>query len=156
MFRLLRLAVCAGALSALCLAIVCSSGCGQSGPPRGAVQGRVTIGGQPLANGRILFLPAEGPAVSAVIVNGDYQLSESDGPIAGVNRVEVDAAMDLGFAIDDEAAFAQRGGRPLPPNSVPPEFNRNSKLSIDIHSGADNALDVAIPGAMQTAAVSRR
>jgi hypothetical protein len=156
MLYLLRLAVCAGALSALCLAIVCSSGCGQSGPSRGAVKGRVTIGGQPLANGRILFLPAEGPTVSAVILNGDYQLPSSEGPIAGVNRVEVEAAMDLGFAIDDEAAFAQRGGRPLPPNPVPPEFNRNSKLSIDIQSSEDNALDVTIPGAMQTAAASRR
>jgi hypothetical protein len=156
MLHLLRLVVCVGALSALCLAIVCSSGCGQSGPPRGAIKGRVTIGGQPLANGRILFLPAQGPVVSAVIVNGDYQLSQSEGPIAGVNRVEVDAAMDLGFTIDDEAAFAQRGGRPLPPSPVPPEFNRNSKLSIDIRTGTGNALDVTIPGTMQTAAASRR
>ena len=156
MFHLLRLLVCAGALALLVLAVLGSSGCSQAGPARGAVKGHVTIGGQPLASGRILFLSAEGPTVSAVIVNGQYELPRHEGPIEGSNRVEIEAAMNLGFAIDDEAAFAQRGGRPLPPNLVPSEFNRNSKLSIEIKSGEDNALDVVIPGAMQTAAAFRR
>ena len=135
--------------------MICSTGCGHSGLPRGSVKGRVTVGGQPMASGRILFLPAEGPAVSAVVANGEYQLPRSEGPIAGANRVEVEADKNLGFAIDDEAAFAERGGRPLPPNAVPPDFNRNSKLSIEIKSGEDHSLDITIPGAAQTAAAQR-
>jgi hypothetical protein len=155
MLHLLRLLVCAGTLSALAIAIVCSSGCSDSGMPRGAVQGRVTIGGQPLAKGRILFLPIapnEGPTVSAVIVNGEYSLSRHEGPIDGQNRVELEAELNLGFAIDDEAAFARRGGRPLPPNPIPPEFNLNSKLAIDIKSGEENSLDIAVPSAVQMTA----
>jgi hypothetical protein len=150
MLHLLRLLVCAGALSALAIAIVCSSGCSDSGTPRGSVQGRVTIGGQPMAKGRILFLPIapnEGPTVSAAVANGEYSLARHEGPLAGPNRVELEADLNLGFAIDDEAAFAQRGGRPLPPNPVPPEFNRNSKLVVEIKSGEENSLDVSVPSA---------
>ena len=133
------------AFPALALAMMCASGCGQSGLPRGAVKGRVTIGGQPLASGRVLFLPSQGPTVSAVIVNGEYQLPRHEGPAAGANRVEVEADMNLGFAIDDEAAFTKRGGRPLPPNLVPAAFNRDSKLTIDIRCGEDHSLDISIP-----------
>ena len=79
-----------------------------------------------------------------------------EGPVAGTNRVEVEADMNLGFAIDDEAAFAERGGRPLPPNPVPAAFNRDSKLTIDIRSGEDHSLDITIPAATQTAAAMKR
>jgi hypothetical protein len=152
MLPLLRLLVCASGGWAIALAIVFASGCGQSGLPRGAVKGRVTIGGQPLANGRVLFLPTQGPTVSAVIVNGEYQLPRHEGPVAGINRVEVEADMNLGFAIDDEAAYARRGGRPLPHSPVPPAFNRDSKLTLDVRSGEEHSLDIAIPAATQTAA----
>src|SRR5688572_10415025 len=105
------------------------AGCGSSGPPRAAIQGHVTAGGQPLAAGRILFTPAapnKGPATTARITNGKYELSAADGPVVGANRVQVEADLNLGFALDDEAAYAQRGGAPLPPQPIPPEFNLNS------------------------------
>lgn len=155
MLHLLRLLVCAGAISVLALSIVCSSGCSDTGAPRGAVQGRVTIGGQPLAKGRILFLPIapnEGPTVSGAVANGEYALARHEGPLAGPNRVELEADLNLGFPIDDEAAFAQRGGRPLPPNPIPPEFNRNSKLAIEIKTGEDNVLDIAVPSSTHVTA----
>lgn len=146
-------------LAILALSAACLAGCGTSdGLSRGAVQGRVTIGGAPLAKGRILFLPqapTSGPTVSAAIENGVYELPRHEGPVAGTNRVQVEAALDLGFAIDDEAAFAQRGGRPLPPNPVPPDFNRQSKLTFEVQSGEDNTFNVTIPAATQTASASR-
>jgi hypothetical protein len=64
--------------------------------------------------------------------------------------------MDLGFALDDEAAFARRGGRPLPPNPIPPAFNRNSKLVIEIKPTDENVLDVTVPAAAQAAALATR
>jgi hypothetical protein len=147
------------ALSVFVLAAASLSGCGGSdGLSRGAVQGRVTIGGAPLAKGRILFLPqapTSGPTVSATVENGVYELPRHEGPVAGTNRVQVEAALDLGFAIDDEAAFAQRGGRPLPPNPVPPEFNRNSTLVVEIKADDENSFDVTVPAAGQTASASR-
>ena len=149
------LAVRAVSLIALALAVSSSAGCGQNGLPRGAVQGRVTIGGQPLARGRVLFLPASGPTVTATVVNGEYQLPSHEGPIAGANRVEVEAELDLGFAIDDEAAFARLGGRPLPPSPIPPEFNLRSQLELAVEAGGEHTLDIAIPAAAQVSARGR-
>ncbi len=160
MLQLLRTNRCAVGTAALSLGLVVLAGCGPGdGLTRGPIKGRVTVGGQPLAKGRVLFLPVApntGPTVSAPIVGGDYQLPRREGPVVGKNRVEVEAELDLGFAIDDEAAFAQRGGWPLPPNSVPPEFNRNSQLVIEIKPGEENALDIAVPSTASAAATASR
>lgn len=158
MTYLLRTTLHLVALATLVLALAGSTGCGGDGLSRGPITGQVTLGGQPLASGRILFMPMapnKGPTVSAPIIGGQYTLSRKEGPIAGQNRVEVEANLDLGFAIDDEAAFAQRGGRPLPPNPVPADFNRNSKLTVEVKPGEDNKFDVTIPAAAQTASAYR-
>jgi len=108
----------------------------------------VTVGGQPLAKGRILFVPVapnKGPATSALVDAGTYRIPKNEGPVAGKNRVEVEADLNLGFSLDDEAAFAKRGGKPLPPNSVPPQFNRESQLVAEVKPGAENTFDVSIP-----------
>jgi hypothetical protein len=129
-----------------CLALFATLGC-SSGPKRGAIAGNVTIAGKPLPSGRILFVPAaplEGPAVSAVIAGGAYELPRNEGPLVGPHRVEVEADPDLGFALDDEQAYAARGRRPLPPGPIPPAFNRQSQLAVDIQPG-DNTFHVAIP-----------
>jgi hypothetical protein len=131
-----------------------AGGCGRSGPPRAAIHGRVTVAGQPLAGGRILFTPVapnDGPAVSARIVGGEYQLSRKEGPAIGANRVEIEGDLNLGFALDDEAAFAQRGGAPLPPDPIPPEYNRRSILSFEVKAGEDNTYDVTVPHVQQMA-----
>jgi hypothetical protein len=140
---------------ACCLVAVVLGGCGGSGPRRAPVAGKVTIGGQPLAKGRILFIPEApnaGPATSAAIVGGAYQIPQAEGAVIGRNRVEVEAEWNLGFAIDDEAAYAKRGGRPLPPNPIPPQYNRESTLVADIKAGQDNTFDITIPGARHSAA----
>lgn len=130
----------------LLVTIAMTGGCGQDGLPRGAVKGRVTVGGQPLTRGRILFLPQNppGPAVTAMIQDGAYELPSSKGPLVGQNRVEVEGELNLGFALDDEQAFAKRQGAPLPPNPIPPQFNRQSTLSTEVKDG-ENVYDVTIP-----------
>jgi hypothetical protein len=89
--------------------------------------------------------PNAGPATSAVVVAGQYRIPRSEGPVAGKNRVEVEADLNLGFALDNEAAYAKRGGKPLPPNPIPPEFNLQSQLVIDVKADTDNTYDVAVP-----------
>lgn len=129
------------------LALMVVAGCGESGPPRAPIAGSVTVGGAPLKAGRILFLPqapTEGPAASARIVDGQYTLPDDEGPIVGSHRVEVEADLPLSFEIDDEAAFAKAKGK-LPRQPIPPKFNRESTLSVDVKSGEENRFDVAIP-----------
>jgi hypothetical protein len=141
-----------------CIALACAAlltGCGGSDVARAPIEGRVTIAGQPLASGRILFVPLSpnaGPAASARVVDGEYCLSTGEGPAVGQNRVEVEADADIGFAIDDEAAFAQRRGRPLPPDPIPPEFNTRSQLVVEVQAGRQNTFDVTVPQARHTVA----
>lgn len=127
--------------------VLAAAGCGGSGPERGAIAGKVTVSGQPLASGRILFLPQapnKGPTASATIVGGEYALDDSDGPVVGANRVEVEATPDLGFEIDDEAAFASRQPSAAPKNPIPPEYGPQSKQSVTVAAG-DNEYNLAIP-----------
>lgn len=136
-------------------AIAVVVGCGQSGPVRAPIQGKVTVGGQPLAAGRILFTPLapnSGPATSAMITAGEYTIPQADGPVVGKNRVEVEAQLNLGFAIDDEAAFAKRGGKPLPPNPIPPQFNRESQLVVEVVPGDANTFNIEVPKSRHTTA----
>lgn len=123
-------------------------GCGRADLPRGAISGTVTVGGQPLQSGRILFLPCDenkGPTVTLPIVNGTYTASKKDGPLIGFQRVEIEADPNLGFAIDDEEAFAKRGGAPLPMQWIPPQFNRQSQLKTEVLANTKNVFDVPIP-----------
>jgi hypothetical protein len=126
------------------------AGCGDSGPARGPITGTVTLGGQPLKLGRIMFTPVEpneGPAVSAPVVDGRYTLARAAGPVAGKNRVEVDSdlAASLGFALEDEEAFAKRGNVKLPPDPIPPTFNRQSTLTVEVAADRENTYNVEIP-----------
>jgi len=138
----------------LCLAAV-PMGCGRAGPPRAAIEGQVTIGELPLKSGRIVFIPLapnEGPAASAAIVDGRYQIDSSEGPIVGQNRVEVESEFELGFSLDDELAFTSGTGQPWPKIAIPPEFNRFSQVTADVKKGETNRFDVAIPAAPHAAA----
>jgi hypothetical protein len=131
----------------LLVALVAMSGCGESGPARAPVMGQVTVAGKPLEAGRILFTPIapnQGPATSARIAAGEYKLPKVEGPVVGQNRVEVEADLKIDFALDDETAFAKRG-KPLPPNPIPPKYNTQSTLAVEIKVGEENKYDVAIP-----------
>src|SRR5690606_30197529 len=108
--------------------------------------GTITFGAAPLKAGRILFVPDDGPAVSARIVDGQYKLPAEEGPVVGANRVEVEADLPVSFALDDEAAMAKAKGR-LPRQPVPSEFNRASTLVVEVQPDAENRFDVAIPAA---------
>lgn len=148
----------ASLLILLALSALAQTGCQDAGPERAPIQGRVTVAGEPLAEGRILFVPiapTEGPTTSATIADGAYQLSYDQGPVVGKHRVEIEAALQLGFELDDEAAFARRGGRRLPPNPIPAEFNCNSKLTVDVAADRENTFDVAIPRARASIASGR-
>jgi hypothetical protein len=138
-------------LSAACLCLslgLALCGCGD-GLSRSTISGKVTVGGAPLKAGRILFIPVpplQGPTASAAVIDGSYAIPVREGPVAGTHRVEVEAELPLGFPIDDEAAFARRGGGPLPPNPIPLEFNRQSQLTTTIKPGK-NTFDVTVPAA---------
>jgi hypothetical protein len=123
-------------------------GCGDTGPERAPIKGKITVGGRPLPSGQILFVPIAptvGPSASAAIKNGEYAMKKDAGPIIGTHRVEVEADLPLGFAIDDDVAFAQRQGKPLPPNPIPKQFNRQSTLTFEIKAKIENDFSLDVP-----------
>ena len=69
------------------LVVLTSAGCGAAGGLE--VSGRVTLDNQPL-DGNILFQPlGEGRSAGGRIAGGRFSLAASDGPQAGVYRVEI-------------------------------------------------------------------
>ncbi|MBX3441874.1 MAG: alpha/beta hydrolase [Planctomyces sp.] len=59
---------------------------------RSAVQGSVSVGGQPLAWGTISFIPKEvsrGPVAAAIVANGRYSIPANRGPLPGAQSVVI-------------------------------------------------------------------
>ena len=81
-----------GALLAAALAAALAAGCGGAPEPprRGAIHGRVTLDGRPVAkaNVRFIALEAHGVNVLAPVADGAYAVPEGQGPVKGKYRVE--------------------------------------------------------------------
>lgn len=149
---MIRFSLCPPAPAWMIVSLMAAAllGCSSAEEGRAPIAGDVSIGGQPLAKGHILFVPVapnEGPTASAAIVNGKYELDGAHGPMIGPNRVQVEA--DLGVALDDEEAVARLGGR-LPPQPIPPQYNRQSTLVYEVLDGQVNEYDIAVPSGRQT------
>ena len=149
-------------LFAMLAAVACIGCGGQKGPLRVAVKGSVAVDGQSLKSGMIRFIPTgqtKGPAAVAMIKNGAYALSRSNGPIVGMHRVEIEATDYHGFAIDDEKAYAKefekRQGQPPPKNSIPELYNRHSTLTADVKADGETKFDFQLATAVMVPNVGR-
>lgn len=70
------------------------AGCGDSGPKRYQVSGKVTYKGKPVPKGFITFEPDsskgnEGPGGGAEIVDGEYSTESGKGVLGGPYRVKI-------------------------------------------------------------------
>jgi hypothetical protein len=83
-----------GAAVVVCLLGIALTGCG-GGPRLAKVTGRVTVAGQPLTTGTIMFHPESGPsAVGGINPDGTYSLTTikpGDGAVVGTHRVTIEA-----------------------------------------------------------------
>ncbi len=73
-----------------CLALMGQGCTGDKGPARIRVMGVVERRAEPLVNGTITFLPAnghEGPAANGVIQNGKFDIPAAEGPTVGPHQV---------------------------------------------------------------------
>jgi hypothetical protein len=89
-----------GNVTALALAFICASGCGDGLPPRVPVSGKVTIDGQPVTFGSIRFVPADGGrlATAQIANDGSFTLTAyklNDGCVPGTHRVAVYAVEEV-------------------------------------------------------------
>jgi hypothetical protein len=118
-------------LLAGCLSV--AIGCGKA-DPRGAVSGEVIYNGNPVETGMVSFEPTEAVITprTVVIEKGKYRLDEAGGLKPGAYCVRITAA--------DASKASQTASKnilglvdfvPL----LPPTWNAQSKLSVDVKPG---------------------
>lgn len=120
----------------------CGGGAGSyEGLKRVAVKGKVTFDGEPVDRGSITLIPID-PASDKVrrsggmIENGEFSITEANGPNVGKYRVEIlwqkktgkqEKDSDTGEMVDIRAEV------------IPAKYNTNSELVMDVVEGADES-----------------
>lgn len=129
----------------VCLGSACLPGCGRgpSGPAREEVTGRVLVNNRPLAAGRIRLTPSretKGPATSAAISEGYFQIPREHGVPAGNYIVQIE---DVGpVDLNDEENFARYRQQKTAVPRLPAQFNERSELLATVKSGEPNLLNL--------------
>ena len=131
------------------LALSAAAGCGDAGPERAEVLGKVTFEGTPVESGSIAFIPAQGttgPSVGGGISGGAYRIARSDGPCLGPHRVEIRATRKTGRQVpagegaSDPAAMIDEIEM-----FIPEKYHSKSTLTANIQSGT-NECDFELTG----------
>lgn len=107
--------------------------------PRVAVSGTVTLGGSPLAQGRIQFLPpkdSNGVLAVGEISDGKYSIPVTSGPVPGKYKIMISSRSP-----SKSSAGEEPGGMPKPePELVPTKYNVKSELESEVtEKGANPA-----------------
>jgi hypothetical protein len=112
---------------------VAAAGC--AGGDRVGLAGRITLDGQPVEYGAILFIPTEGtlsPTAGSEVVDGEYEVSRDKGPKIGVFRVEIRSQRKSGRKV--QAPPPARPGELMEEwvEAIPAAYNRESKLRVEL------------------------
>lgn len=120
----------------LCLAL---AGCSDSGPQRAEVAGDIAIDGKPVEEGAINFIPdkgTKGPGAGGIIKNGKYRIPRAQGPVVGVNRVELTTQRKTGRKIQDPTAKPGVLTDELV-EAFPPAYNVKSTVHREVKAGTN-------------------
>lgn len=137
-----------GSLGVLLIAIAClTSGCGSSGEhPTAKVSGLVTIDGQPLKFGSVLFVP-EGNLPSAeanIRSDGTYDLgtyTSNDGAVIAKHKVMITARLASGSALPEDSVKGAAGTV----SAIPEKYGDLEKSGLVAEVTADtNEIDFAL------------
>ncbi len=135
-----------GLITTTCL--LAAFGCDQQAPPRREpLFGAVKLKGAPLDCGSIQFMPAhEGGQFGsgAVIANGRYFIPEEQGLPVGQYKVVISAGVPRQTAAEAEGELPGESG-PLAEERIPPEFNINSDVIVEISANRQNIYNFDIP-----------
>jgi hypothetical protein len=125
-----------GAL-ALAAAVLPAHGCTR-GPRTYPVSGTVTLDGQPLPEGEILFVPVDGSTGPdpGKVKDGRFELQAR----AGKKRVEVSAARIL------PGGARGAGGEPVPEEIIPDRYNTRSVLTAEVSPEGVNRFEFPLSG----------
>jgi hypothetical protein len=125
----------AGMILFLVATVGCDSGDGLN---RQAISGTVTLDGQPLSSGNILFEPAtkeSGTAVGATIRQGTFAIPRNQGPVPGSYRVRIYASSTT--QAPPASGQSERTPRPMV-ERIPARYNTKTELNTVIIAGRAN------------------
>ena len=139
---------CALVKLTIAASLLLMAGCSKDGVPSKIVYGDVTCGGEPVALGRVRFVPIDetpGPASTGSVVDGEYRIESRGGVPLGKHRVEVFPRKKTGRKV--------MGAHSLEPAEVdeivllgPPEYEGpNSPLVREVTDDMDGRIDIEIP-----------
>jgi hypothetical protein len=122
------------------LLLLFGGGCGD-GSRNEAVSGSVTWQGQPLDQGTMEFVPADGQGVpvGAVIVNGRYQLLSTPGLAPGTYQVRISSRK--GSRPPRPGIPDADMGDPTVKEQLPPQYNIKTELQREVMKGGSNVFD---------------
>jgi len=120
----------------------CLIGCGRSGPQLGAVEGVVTLDGDPLPDAVVSFRPTEGGRTAEGMTdeNGHFTIAfaaGTEGALLGEHEVRVSTFQEK--VIGDDGRVEDPGM----PEKVPKKYNEESELIRNVESG-ENHFDLEL------------
>lgn len=112
--------------------LVVATGCGRGTSDTAPVTGTITLDGQPLTQGTVVFMPEKGLwAKGAIGSDGSFRVATAngDGASIGLNRVTI-CCVEPGTGTEDKPAKWL----------IPPHYGNpaTSGLSFDVKAGIDN------------------
>jgi hypothetical protein len=129
-----------------CVLAVTTVGCEHAplAAKRAKAEGRVTINGQPVANGYVRFMALDpnGTNVSALIKDGHYSVPENQGPTKGKYRVEFNVPSAQKKMVPDDDSPGKFREEAF--ETMPPKYNTKSALMQEIDPEKLQALDFAL------------
>lgn len=113
-------------------------GCSES--PNCRVSGNVTLDGQPVADGMLMFIPAgqapELKTVSALIENGQYVVERPKGLLPGTYKVAVTSEQPSGKKIEADPGSGVMIDEFV--QVIPEKYNAQSTLTAEIAGDRDD------------------
>ena len=134
-------------LTALAVELVLFSGCGANYGGRQEISGTIKLKGKALDQGTIDFTPqAEDIRTreGATIVDGKYKIDRAHGLAPGKYRVVITAGDGRTKAGSDEPP-GPTGANIVSKDRIPPEYNSNSKVDVEVTTKGPNVFDFDIP-----------
>jgi hypothetical protein len=109
-------------LFSLCVAsVVGIAGCGDDGPVRFAVSGKVSDGGNPVPDGHISFIPAgDAKVLKAVgeVTKGEFNIPRDQGPEESDYTIKVFIGNPVAPAKSEPGTGGGKGSSFIPPNAA--------------------------------------
>lgn len=117
-------------LAGLAICLLFTTGCGASSdaPQTVKVEGTVTLDGEPLPSGSIVFDPADGVGGSSAggIENGTFTFESQ----LGNKKVLISASRETGET--------DQYDQPITESYIPDKYNANTTLTADVKAGGEN------------------